>query len=71
MIAKEISVLRARLDLEAIKGEPIKIANEEVKRQEPEEMIKKEVLTYENISKYGWENDGNMVKYGIFLIIGV
>jgi hypothetical protein len=39
---------------------------EEVVKPQNEEMIKKEVLSYENISKYGWENDGNFIKYSLF-----
>jgi hypothetical protein len=33
-----------------------------VVKPQTEELIKKEILTYENISKYGWENDGNLIK---------
>jgi hypothetical protein len=31
-------------------------------KPQSEEMIKKEVLSYEAINKYGWENEGNLVK---------
>jgi hypothetical protein len=38
---------------------------EEVKeagKEEGEEMIKKEVLHYEMLTKYGWEQEGDIVK---------
>ena len=38
---------------------------EEVKppgKEEGEEMIKKEVLNYEMLTKYGWEQEGDVVK---------
>jgi hypothetical protein len=36
---------------------------EEVQKpMESEEIIKKEILHYESISKYGYENEGNLVK---------
>ena len=43
-------------------SEPKKIEEEPVVKSQTEEMIKKEVLSYEAISKYGWENEGNLVK---------
>jgi hypothetical protein len=33
-----------------------------VVKPQSDEMIKKEILTYEAINKYGWENEGNLVK---------
>ena len=43
-------------------SEPKKIEEEPVVKPQSEEMIKKEILSYEAISKYGWENEGNLVK---------
>lgn len=43
-------------------SEPKKIEEEQVVKPQSEEMIKKEILSYEAISKYGWENEGNLVK---------
>lgn len=43
-------------------SEPKKIEEEPVVKPQSEELIKKEILSYEAISKYGWENEGNLVK---------
>jgi hypothetical protein len=43
-------------------SEPKRIEEEPVVKPQSEEMIKKEILSYEAISKYGWENEGNLVK---------
>ncbi len=42
---------------------------EEIKQQSPEEFIKKEVLEYETLSKFGWEQEGNIVK--IYITSGI
>ena len=42
---------------------------EEIKQQSPEEFIKKEVLLYETLSKFGWEQEGNIVK--IYITSGI
>ena len=43
-------------------SEPKRIEEEPLVKPQSEEMIKKEILSYEAISKYGWENEGNLVK---------
>ena len=43
-------------------SEPKKVEGEPVVKPQSEEMIKKEILAYETINKYGWENEGNLVK---------
>ena len=43
-------------------SEPKRIEEEPVVKPQSDEMIKKEILSYEAISKYGWENEGNLVK---------
>jgi len=43
-------------------SEPQKVTEEVKEAPREEEFIKKENLIYELISKYGWENEGNLVK---------
>jgi hypothetical protein len=60
-----VEILRKRVDTasQMVKAsEPKKVEGEPVVKPQSEEMIKKEILSYEAISKYGWENEGNLVK---------
>lgn len=60
-----METLRKRVDVasQMVKAsEPKKVEGEPVVTPQSEEMIKKEILSYEAISKYGWENEGNLVK---------
>jgi hypothetical protein len=60
-----VETLRKRIETasQMVKAsEPKKIEEEPVGKPQSEELIKKEILSYEAISKYGWENEGNLVK---------
>ena len=60
-----METLRKRIDTASQMvraSEPKKIEDEPLVKPQSVEMIKKEVLSYEAINKYGWENDGNLVR---------
>jgi hypothetical protein len=41
---------------------PVKVEDPEVPRKEDHGTIKKEVLHYDHLAKYGWEQEGDIVR---------